>query len=110
MRAVVDQHLAAHSATETTPGFRSALDAILATNLIHADTLAAAAAEIELVAYEPAATGTFVREWSRPLDPVASEPNLFTLAPRRDEVPLHYSQLAGQTEPTVADSAQQEAA
>jgi SAM-dependent methyltransferase len=109
MRAVVGEHLAAHGATETTPGFRSALDAILATNLIHADTLADAA-EIELVAYEPGAAGTFVREWSRALDPVGSEPNLFTLAPRRDEVPIHYSQLAGQTEPTVADSAQQEAA
>ena len=109
MRAGVGEHLAAHDATETTPGFRSALDAILATNVIHADTLADAA-EIELVAYESSAGGTFIREWSRPLDPAAREPNLFTLAPRRDQVPLHYSQLARQTEPTVADSAQDEAA
>jgi SAM-dependent methyltransferase len=109
MRAVVGEHLAAHGATETTPGFHSALDAILATNVIHADTLAGAA-EIELVAYEPSASGAFIREWSRPLDPAAREPNLFTLAPRRDQVPLHYSQLARQTERTVADSAQDEAA
>lgn len=109
MRAAVGEHLAAHGATETTPGFRAALDAILATNVIHADTLADAA-EIELVAYDPGANGTFIREWSRPLDPAATEPNLFTLVLRRDEVPVHYSELARQTEPAVADSAHREAA
>ncbi len=109
MRTTAAQHSEAHEATETTSGFHEAFDAILETNVIHADTLADAA-EIELVAYEPGANGTFVREWSRPLDPAASEPNLFTLAPRRDEVPVHYSELARQTEPTVADSAQREVA
>lgn len=109
MRTVVDEHLTAQGATEATPGFRAAGDAILATNVIHADTLANAA-EIELVAYEAGANGTFIREWSRPLDPAEGEPNLFTFAPRRDEVPVHYSELARQTEPTVADSAQREAA
>ncbi len=63
----------AQGATEPTAGFRAALEAILATNVIHADTLADAA-EIELVAYEPGANGTFIREWSRPLDPAAASP------------------------------------
>jgi hypothetical protein len=109
MRTIVAQHLEAHEANETTSGFHEAFDAILATNVIHADTLADAA-EIELVAYDPGANGTFIREWSRPLDPAATEPNLFTLVLRRDEVPVHYSELARQTEPAVADSAQREAA
>ena len=50
---------------------------ILATNVVRADTLADAA-EIELVAYEPAALGTFIREWCHPLDPAANEPSLFS--------------------------------
>ena len=98
MRAVVAEHLAAHWRNRADSGLHEAVDAILATNIIRADTLADAA-EIELVAYEPGTDGTFIREWSRPLDPAASEPNLFSLAPRRDEVPVHYSELAGQTEP-----------
>lgn len=109
MRSIVAQHLEAHAATEMTPAFHEALSAILATNVIRADTLADAA-EIELIAYEPGANGTFIREWSHPLDPAASEPNLFTLAPRRDGVPVHYSELSRQPEPTVADSTQREAA
>jgi SAM-dependent methyltransferase len=109
MQATVAEHLAVHRATERTPGFRGALDAILATNVIRADTLADAT-EIELVAYEPGAKGTFVREWSHPLDPAAREPNLFTPAPRRDGVPVHYSDLPDQTEPTVVESAEREAA
>ena len=59
---------------------------------------------------EPGSGGTFIREWSRPLDPAVGEPNLFSLPPRCDEVPVHYSELARQTEPTVADPAQRKAA
>ena len=92
-----------------TTGFDEAVEVILETNVICADTLSDAA-EIELVDYEPDSGGTFIREWSRPLDPAAGEPNLFSLPPRRDEVPVHYSELARQTEPTVADSAQRKAA
>lgn len=109
MWAEVGEHLATHGATETTQGFRDAIDAILSTNVIQADTLADAA-KIELVAYESGASGTFIREWSLPLDPSASEPNLFAPVPRRDEVPIHYSALARQTEPTIADSSEREAA
>ena len=109
MRALIGEHLSAHSVTETTSGFRAALDTILGTNVIQADTLADAA-EIELVAYEPGPNGTFTREWARPLDPTPSELNLFAIAPRRDEVPVHYSELARQAKPTAADSAEREAA
>lgn len=109
MRTIVAQHLEAHEAAERTDGFCAALDAILVTNVIQADTLADAA-DIELVAYESGVNGTFVREWSRPLAPAASEPNLFTLPPRRDAVPIHYSELARQTEPTVTDPVTREAA
>lgn len=109
MRSVIHRHLEVHEATERTPAFEDALGAILATNVICADTLAEAA-EIEIVAYEPGPNGTFAREWSRPLDPAANEPNLFTLPPRRDVVPVHYSVLARQVEPTVADSSKREAA
>lgn len=109
IRRVVDEHLSTHGVAETTPGFRGALDAILGTNVVRADALAHAA-EIELVAYKPAAGCAFVREWSYPLDPAASEPNLFTLGPRHDEVAVHYSQLARRPEPAVAGAAQREAA
>ena len=56
--------------------------------MIRADTLADAA-EIELVAYEPGAGGTFIREWSCPLDPAArAQPVLLGSAPRRGSGPL----------------------
>ncbi len=105
MRAVIDTHIAKYLRDdEPTRGFREAVDAILATNVIQADTLAAAA-EIELVEYQPGSGGTFIREWSHPLDPAVGEPNLFSLPSRCDEVPVHYSELARQTEPTAADYA-----
>lgn len=109
--AVVGGHLAQHLGNQApTPGFRGAFEAILATNIVRADTLAEAG-EIELIEYEPGSGGTFIRTWSRPLDPSASEPNLFSLgAERRDEAPVHYSELARQPEPVSADYARREAA
>jgi hypothetical protein len=110
MRAVIGAHVEGYlSAGGPTAGFAKAVEAILGTNVICADTLADAA-EIELVEYRPESNGTFIREWSRPLDPAAGEPNLFSLSPRSDEVPLHYSELARRTEPTTADSTQRKAA
>jgi hypothetical protein len=92
MRAVLDAHAETHlRAGGTTPGFRSAVEAILGTNIICADTLANTA-EIEFVEYRPGRAGTFTREWSR-LEPVASELNLFSLPPRCDALPIHYSDL-----------------
>lgn len=110
MEAVIADHLERHlGRDEATAGFRTAVEVILRTNVIRADTLADAA-EIELVEYKPASRHMFTREWSRPLDPAANDLNLFAAEPRRDEVPVHYSQLACQTEPVLADPLGQEAA
>lgn len=110
MRSVINGHLGEHLSPDVpTSGLDQAVETILATNVICADSLAEAA-EIELVEYQPAGGATFIREWSCPLDPAAREPNLFALPPRRDEAPVHYSELSRQTEPTIADSAQRKAA
>ena len=110
MGVVIGAHVEEHLGTDgPTAGFAAAVDVILATNVICADTLSEAT-DIELVAYEPGSGGTFIREWSRPLDPDAREPNLLSLPPRRDELPVHYSELACQAEPAAASSTQLEAA
>jgi SAM-dependent methyltransferase len=107
MRTLIVDHLARHlSAEERTAGFSDAVKAILETNIVRADTLADAA-EIELVEYRPGSAGTFIREWSRPLDPAANEISLFSLDARCDDVPVHYSELARQTEPLLADPLRQ---
>lgn len=85
-----------------TNGFWSAVDVILATNIVRADTLADASV-VELVSYQPGQDGTFVREWS-PLE--ESEPadqmDLVALPGelRRDAVPVHYADLAANPKPT----------
>ena len=110
MRLEIGTHVEGQlGADGPTAGFAAAVEAILATNVICADSLVDAG-EIELVEYRADSGGTFVREWSRPLDPAAGEPNLLSPPPRCDEVPVHYSQLAHRTEPTIADSAQRKAA
>lgn len=110
MRTVIAAHLMAHAyLRETTPSFDEAVEVILDTNIVRADTLADAT-EIELIEYRPGSAGTFIREWSRPLDPDAAEPNLFSVAPRCDEVPVHYSELARQAEPVLTDSLDREVA
>lgn len=103
MRSVIGEHLARHLRSESqSTEFDDAVGAILETNVIRADAFADAA-EIELVEYRPGDAGHFLREWSRPLDPAANEPNLFSPGVRRDEVPVHYRDLACQTEPRLAD-------
>lgn len=110
MRSTIEAHLDEHSSPDSpTSGFERALEVILETNVICADSLANAA-EIELVEYRPADGATFLRRWCRPLDGPPAEPSLFSLPPRCDEVPVHYSELARQVEPTVADPAQRKAA
>lgn len=102
MRALVDQHIKGQRKGDgPTRGFVVAVEAILLTNVVCADTLAEAA-EIELVEYQAGAGGTFIREWSRPLDPTAGDLNLLSLPARRDEVPVHYSELRCLGAPTVA--------
>lgn len=111
MSNVIDAHIDRHLGGETpTPGFLSAVETILATNIIRANTLVDAA-EIEIVEYAPAADGMFIREWSHPLDPAANEPTLFSLADlRRDAMPVHYSELERQPGPVAPALVEQEAA
>lgn len=84
---------------ELSAAAEAALATILETNIVQADALADAA-EIELVEYHALSGGFFTRVWSRPLDPAAANPSLFTPEPRRDAVPVHYSELARQIGPT----------
>jgi len=102
MRALVGQHVESQLKGDgPTRGFAVAVEAILLTNVVCADTLAEAT-EVELVEYRAGASGTFVREWLRPLDPTAGDLSLLSLLARRDEVPVHYSELGCLGEPTVA--------
>jgi SAM-dependent methyltransferase len=111
MSEVIHAHTERHLGSKTpTPAFVSAVKTILATNIIRADSIADAA-NIELVEYASASDGTFIREWSHPLDPAADEPTLFSVAgPRRDAVPIHYSELAYQPGPAAAEVVDQQAA
>ena len=103
LREALAQHVVDPAAR--TEGFWSAVDVILSTNIVRADTLTDASV-IELVAYQPGKGGTFLREWS-PLEEPAddSQLDLFAVLPgeaRRDEVPVHYAELAANPKPMVA--------
>jgi SAM-dependent methyltransferase len=102
LRAVINSHLDNDLTTQAvSPAFVRAAEAILKTNIMQADLLADAAT-IELVGYRPGRGGTFAREWSR-LDDQSRPLSLFSLmdAPKRDERPVHYSQLAEHPGPMV---------
>jgi hypothetical protein len=111
MSDLICAHVAHHlGANSPSPAFVSAVKTILATNIIRADTVVDAA-EIELVEYTPASDGTFIREWSHPLDPAAGSPTLFSLTePRRDAAPVHYAELECRPGPVAAALVDQEAA
>lgn len=84
-------------------GFWSAVDAILATNILCADTLQDAK-RIELVEYRwQRKTGHVLREWSR-LEQSDEQPDLFgevSTEPKLDAVAMHYSLLADNPEPAT---------
>jgi SAM-dependent methyltransferase len=93
---------------EPTDGFVSAARAILATNILCADFLEEAATT-EVIDYQPFRDGYFTRVWSILDDSAAAtmQLDLFHQAPepKRDEVPVHYFDLAATPEPTrVASS------
>lgn len=88
---------------------KDAANAVLATNVICADTLTDSA-EIELVEYRPVEGAAFIRTWNKPLGAEPSELNLFSTDPPQDPRPVHYSELARQREPVAADYPQQQAA
>lgn len=84
-------------------GFAMSARAIVTTNIICADFLAQASTT-EVVDYKPGRGGVFSRVWSMLDDSALAEraPDLFhpEPAPKRDEVPVHYIDLAGNPEPT----------
>lgn len=86
-------------------GFATAAHVIAATNILHTDFLADAS-RTEVVDYQPGRGGTFLRVWSMLDDSaeVRRTPDLFhpEPAPKRDEVPVHYTALAANGEPTRA--------
>lgn len=91
-----------------TEGFASAAWAIANTNIIHADFLADAS-RTEVVDYQPGRGGVFKRVWSM-LDNSAEamrRPDLFDPEPmpKRDEMAVHYTDIAANTEPTRSPEA-----
>ena len=90
---------------EPTTGFVSALRAILGTNIVCADFLADAATT-EVIDYQPVRGRSFKRVWSMLDNSAAAEtlPDLFhqVSEPKRDEVPVHYLDIAGTPQPDEA--------
>jgi hypothetical protein len=107
LKADVAHHVNLHLNTvPVSDGFWLAVDAILRTNVIRADTLKDAK-RIRLVAYHwQRKTGHVVREWSY-LEEPDSQYDLFGESPdtsQGDEVPIHYSLLADNPEPVRVES------
>lgn len=96
LRHVLQSHLDNDLNTrEPTLGFASAVDAILETNIVRANTLTDLHV-IEWVDYKAGRGGTFLREWST----VGGIDRLDLYAETRaDAVPVHYSLLAGNPNP-----------
>lgn len=86
-----------------TEGFVSAARTIVHTNILQVDFLADAS-RTEVVDYQPGRGGTFRRVWSMLDDSAQVQriPDLFHPAPepKRDNVPVHYTVLAANREPT----------
>ena len=59
-----------------------------------------------VVSYQPGAAGTFLRKWSTLEEPALdSQLDLFDVLPdepQRDEIPVHYAQLAANPKPLAA--------
>lgn len=93
-----------------TEGFWPAVDAILHTNIIRADTLKEAQ-QIRLVEYQwQRRAGCVIRQWSY-LEPPAFELDLFAQAPEtadRDATVIHYSLIADNPAPVTARTASRE--
>ena len=99
LKHVLQSHLDNDLNTKVpTPAFASAVDAILQTNILLANTLTDLES-IEWVDYKACRNGTFQREWS-----TAGEIDQFDLfsEPKADEVPIHYSLLASNPGPVLA--------
>lgn len=98
LRHVLQSHLDNDLNTKVpTSGFATAVEAILSTNIVQANTLTGLDS-IEWVDYRASRNGTFQREWSTVHE--GDQLDLFS-TPRVDEVPLHYSVLADNPEPVA---------
>lgn len=101
LRHVLQSHLDNDLNTKVpTAGFGRAVDAVLASNIVMANTLTDLPS-IEWVDYRPGRNGTFVREWSTVGE--SDQLDLFS-TPKLDGAPIHYSLLADYPEPLVAQS------
>lgn len=99
MKHLVQSHLDNDLNTKIpTPGFASAVEAILKTNIVLANTLTELDT-IEWVDYKPSRNGTFLREWTTVNDG-AAQMDLF-YQPKFDEVPIHYSLLFDNPNPVT---------
>lgn len=99
MKHVIQSHLDNDLNTRvSTPGFASAVEAILETNIVMANTLTDLHC-IEWVDYRASRNGTFQREWSTAEED--GQLDLFSV-PKSDELPIHYSLLASNPEPVMA--------
>lgn len=99
LKHVLQSHLDNDLNTKTpTPGFASAVSAILETNIILANTLTDLDS-IKWVDYHPGRNGSFTREWSTVVE--TDQLDLFS-TPKADEVPIHYSVLADNPQPVAA--------
>ena len=97
LRSVIASHFNADWNTQLpSDGLASAVDVILGTNIVRADTLTEGR-KVELIAYVPGPGATFLREWSF-LEEPESQLDLFGDVyggePRRDVLPVHYADLA----------------
>lgn len=99
MKHVLQSHLDNDLNTKVpTPGFATAVEAILHTNIVLADTLADLDT-LEWVDYRAGRNGTFIREWSTATEDCQGD--LFYV-PKFDEVALHYALLADHPDPVMA--------
>ncbi|SMC62736.1 hypothetical protein SAMN06296429_106121 [Janibacter indicus] len=106
MRVEMEHHMNIALSTEAvSSGFFSAVDAVLASNIVRANTLTDAK-DIDIVEYHwQRKAGYVIREWSK-LEETEQEFDLFTSlsesAPARDTVPIHFSLLADNPDPVAA--------
>lgn len=109
LRALVNAHLdRGLDSDPASAGFVSAAEVVLETNIVQADALADVST-IELIDYRPGPGATFIREWSC-IDAEERMPDLFSPAPRRDEAPVHFSDLSAHPAPVTVPEALEGAA
>lgn len=89
---------------EPTPAFEDAAKTVLTSNVLLGNTLTDAST-MAVIDYVAGTGGTFTRTWSALDDSDQDPSDTAAMAPRRDEVSVHYSQLAQTPDPTVRGAA-----